>query len=38
MSSGGHFLVHHVDVRLGEQEVRAIEVIGEPDSGGPSRR
>jgi hypothetical protein len=31
---GGHFLVHHVDVTVGEQEVRAIEVIGErhPDS------
>jgi hypothetical protein len=28
---GGHFLVHHVDVTVGGQEVRAIEVIGEPD-------
>jgi hypothetical protein len=28
---GGHFLVHHVDVTVGEQAVRAIEVIGEPD-------
>jgi hypothetical protein len=27
---GGHFLVHHVDVTVGEQKVRAIEVIGEP--------
>jgi hypothetical protein len=29
---GGHFLVHHVDVTVGDQEVRAIEVIGEPAS------
>jgi hypothetical protein len=28
---GGHFLVHHVDVVVGEQKVRAIEIIGEPD-------
>jgi hypothetical protein len=28
---GGHFLVHHVDVTVGGQEVRAIEVIGEHD-------
>jgi hypothetical protein len=28
---GGHFLVHHVDVTVGGQVVRAIEVIGEPD-------
>jgi hypothetical protein len=28
---GGHFLVHHVDVIVGEQTVRAIEIIGEPD-------
>src|SRR5262245_57011813 len=28
---GGHFLVHHVDVTIGEQTVRAIEVIGESD-------
>jgi hypothetical protein len=27
---GGHFLVHHVDVTVGPQEVRAIEIIGEP--------
>lgn len=27
---GGHFLVHHVDVTVGDHEVRAIEVIGEP--------
>jgi hypothetical protein len=26
---GGHFLVHHVDVTVGDQPVRAIEVIGE---------
>ncbi len=33
---GGYFLVHHVDVTVGDQEVRAIEVIGEPapDVGG----
>jgi hypothetical protein len=29
--SGGHFLVHHVDVTVGGQRVRAIEIIGEPD-------
>jgi hypothetical protein len=28
---GGRFLVHRVDVTVGEQEVHAIEVIGEPD-------
>jgi hypothetical protein len=28
---GGHFLVHHVDVAVGSQSVRAIEIIGEPD-------
>jgi hypothetical protein len=28
---GGHFLVHHVDVTVGAQPVRAIEIIGEPD-------
>jgi hypothetical protein len=28
---GGHFLVHRVDVTVGEQSVRAIEIIGEPD-------
>jgi catechol 2,3-dioxygenase-like lactoylglutathione lyase family enzyme len=28
---GGRYLVHHVDVTVGEQAVRAIEVIGEPD-------
>ena len=27
--AGGHFLVHHVDVTVGDQELRAIEVIGE---------
>ena len=31
---GGHFLVHHVDVTVGSQEVVAIEIIGEPDPGG----
>jgi hypothetical protein len=29
---GGHFLVHHVDVTVGPQAVRAIEIIGEPAS------
>ena len=29
---GGHFLVHHVDVTVGSQEVRAIEIVGEPSS------
>jgi hypothetical protein len=32
--SGGHFLVHHVDVAVGGRPVRAIEVIGEPDGSG----
>ena len=32
--AGGYFLVHHVDVTVGEQPVRAIEVIGEPDGAG----
>jgi hypothetical protein len=31
---GGYFLVHHVDVTVGDQPVRAIEVIGEPDGQG----
>jgi hypothetical protein len=31
---GGHFLVHHVDVTVGDRPVRAIEVIGEPDGHG----
>ena len=32
---GGFFLVHHVDVTVGDRSVRAIEIIGErdPDSG-----
>jgi hypothetical protein len=29
--AGGYFLVHHVDVTVGDQPVRAIEIIGEPD-------
>jgi hypothetical protein len=29
--AGGHFLVHHVDVMVGDQPVRAIEIIGERD-------
>jgi hypothetical protein len=32
--AGGFFLVHHVDVTVGNQKVRAIEVIGEPASDG----
>jgi hypothetical protein len=32
--AGGYFLVHHVDVTVGDQPVRAIEVIGEPDAAG----
>jgi hypothetical protein len=32
--AGGYFVVHHVDVTVGEQPVRAIEVIGEPDVAG----
>jgi hypothetical protein len=31
---GGHFLVHYVDVAVGGQPVRAIEVIGESDGRG----
>jgi hypothetical protein len=31
---GGHFLVHHVEVMVGEHQVRAIEIIGEPDNDG----
>jgi hypothetical protein len=30
--AGGYFVVHHVDVTVDEQPVRAIEVIGEPDA------
>jgi hypothetical protein len=29
--AGGHFLVHHVDVTVGNEHVEAIEIIGEPD-------
>jgi hypothetical protein len=32
--AGGYFVVHHVDVTVGEQPVRAIEVIGEPGTAG----
>ena len=28
---GQHFLVHHVDVHVGDQHVQAIEIIGEHD-------
>jgi hypothetical protein len=31
--AGGYFVVHHVDVTVGDQPLRAIEVIGEPDPG-----
>jgi len=31
---GGHFLVHHVDVTVGDRPVRAIEIIGEPGAAG----
>jgi hypothetical protein len=33
--AGGHFLVHHVDVTVGDEQVRAIEIIGEPDPDTP---
>ena len=29
--AGGFFLVHHVDVVIGDQQVRALELIGEYD-------
>jgi hypothetical protein len=32
--AGGHFLVHHVDVTVGDRPVRAIEIIGEPNPDG----
>jgi hypothetical protein len=32
--AGGYFIVHHVDVTVGEQPVRAIEIIGESDPAG----
>jgi hypothetical protein len=32
--AGGYFLVHRVDVMVGEQPVRAIEIIGERDRSG----
>jgi hypothetical protein len=31
---GGHFLLRRVDVSVGDQQVQAIEVIGEPDGHG----
>jgi hypothetical protein len=31
---GGQFLVHHVDVTVGDERVRAIEIIGEPNGHG----
>lgn len=32
--AGGHFVLHRVDVIVGDQHVDAIEVIGEPDGQG----
>jgi hypothetical protein len=32
--AGGYFVVHHVDVTVGDEAVRAIEIIGEPDPAG----
>jgi hypothetical protein len=32
--AGGYFLMHRVDVTVGEQRVQAIEIIGEPDAAG----
>jgi hypothetical protein len=32
--AGGYFIVHHVDVTVGEQPVRAIEIIGESGAAG----
>jgi hypothetical protein len=29
---GGHFLIHHVDVTVGDRPVKAIEIIGERDN------
>jgi hypothetical protein len=34
MLAGGFFVVHHVDVAVGEARVQAVEVIGEPDPDG----
>ena len=31
---GGHFLAHHVDVRVAGEQVSVLEVIGEPDGDG----
>jgi len=31
--AGGFFLVHHVDVLVGDQQVQAIEIIGDHDPG-----
>jgi hypothetical protein len=30
--AGGYFVVHHVDVTIGKEPLRAIEIIGEPDA------
>jgi hypothetical protein len=32
--AGGYFLLHHVDVTVGDRPVRAIEIIGEPSPEG----
>jgi hypothetical protein len=29
---GGYFLVHHLDVTVGEHPVRRVEIIGDPDA------
>ena len=31
---GRHFVVHHVDVRMGGEQVDVLEMIGEPDGNG----
>jgi hypothetical protein len=31
---GRHFVVHHVDVRMGGEQVDVLEMIGEPDGDG----
>lgn len=33
---GGFFMIHHVDVRMGEEQVNVIEMIGGHDSGDSS--
>jgi hypothetical protein len=36
--AGGHFLVHHVDVRVAGEQLTVLEVIGEPDGDGFAMR